>query len=143
MPFITKDDFPASVHADILDALTRSNDNVITDNASRTIDEMKAYLNGRYNTTAIFNAQGDSRNKYMLRLAISITLYYIFLVHNPRKMTQNIVEEYERSIEALEKIQKGSLNPEGLPLPDNPDNSNSGNGGPVQWGSMPAMGSDW
>lgn len=136
MPFIELDDFPASIHTDIRDALTKGNDIVITDNVDRTIDEMKAYLNGRYDTANIFNKTGNNRNKYILRLALSITIYYIFLVHNPRKMTQAILAEYERALETLEDIQLGNLNPEGLPDPvqEDPD-SNSGHGGPVQWGS--------
>lgn len=142
MAFIEKTDFPANVHADILEALTRGNDDVITDNAERTVDEMKAYLNGRYDTTAIFAATGASRNKFLLRIGTTITLYYIYLVHNPRKLHQSLVNEYEHAIEILEKIQKGTVNPEGLPVPDTGDD-NSGNGAPVQWGSFPALGSDW
>lgn len=136
MPFIELTDFPASIHTDIRDALTKGDNTVITDNIDRTIDEMKAYLNGRYDTANIFNKTANDRNKYILRLALSITIYYIFLVHNPRKITQVIVDEYERAIETLQDIKLGNLNPEGLPLPAETDPpTTSGDGGPVQWGS--------
>ncbi|HMO63312.1 MAG TPA: DUF1320 family protein [Ferruginibacter sp.] len=143
MAFITKDDFPPNVHTDILDALTRGNDDVITDNAARSIDEVKAYLNGRYDTNAIFSADGDNRNKYILRITTTIALYYIYLIHNPRKLHQAMVDEFERAIETLEKIQKGVINPEGLPLPANEEDANSGTGQSIQWGSDAALNSSW
>ena len=144
MAFIELEDFPASIHSDIRDALTKGNDQVITDNVDRTIDEMKAYLNGRYDTVNIFNKTGEERNKYILRLALTITVYYIFLVHNPRKMTQTIVSEFERALETLEDIKLGNLNPEGLPLPVEDDPTvTSGNGAPVQWGSADQLTSDY
>jgi Protein of unknown function (DUF1320) len=143
MAFITKSDFPANVHDDILEALTKGNDGVIATNADRTIDEMKAYLNSRYDVTAIFNAVGNARNKFMVRVATTITLYYIYLVHNPRKMHQTMVDEFERAIKTLEQIQKGIISPEGLPPITIDDGTNSGNGMPVQWGSIDNLKSDW
>lgn len=144
MAFIELTDFPASIHTDILNALTKDDNAVITDNVDRTIDEMKAYLNGRYDTVKVFNKTGNDRNKYILRLALSITIYYIYLVHNPRKLTQTIVDEFERALGTLEDIKLGNLNPEGLPFPAEEGTPiNSGNGGPVQWGSDKALGSSW
>lgn len=141
MAFIELEDFPASIHTEIRDALTKGDDTVITDNVDRTIDEMKAYLNGRYDTVNIFNKTGNNRNKYILRLALSITVYYIFLVHNPRKMTSVIEKEYEKALERLEDIKLGNLNPEGLPTPAETDPpTSSGDGGPVQWGSDEPLG---
>jgi len=134
MAFLEKQDFTASIHEEILNALTRDNDDVIEDNVSRTVDEMKAYMNGRYDTTAIFNATGDDRNKFIVRLGLSISIYYICLAHNPRKLTQTILSEFERAIETLEKIQSGKVTPEGLPVPEPEEGTNSG--GPVQWGGM-------
>ncbi|MBS1641558.1 MAG: DUF1320 family protein [Bacteroidetes bacterium] len=142
MPFITKTDFDASVHEDILNALTKNNDDVITENANRAIAEMRAYLNGRYNNDAIFSAEGIERNSFILRIGLCIAKYYIFLTHNPRKITQSLKEEYDKAIEDLEKIQKGKLNPEGLPIPIVTDTTQS-NGFPMQWGSLTQTTDNW
>lgn len=143
MAFITIDDFPASVHDDILTALIKGDQQKIDDNIDRSIDEMRAYLSGRYDNAKIFAKEGDERNKYLLRLALNITMYWIYKIHNPRKLTQHIVDDYERTLETLEKIQKGTINPEGLETPANPDDLDAGTGAPVQWGSTPQMGSEW
>ena len=144
MAFIEKTDFPASVHDDILNALTKGNDVVITDNVDRTIDEMRAYLNGRYDNDLIFSRTGNERNKFLLRIGVTISKYYIYLVHNPRKMVQSTIDEYNRAIEQLQEIQRGKLNPEGLPTPaQNDPNATSGNGFPLQWGSNNYLGTDW
>lgn len=146
MAFIELVDFPASIHDDILNALVKDIGKSITDNVDRTIDEMAAYLNGRYDTVAIFSATGDSRNKYMLRLALTITIYYIYLIHNPRKMTQTIKDEFERAIETLEGIRDGNINPVGLPVPETEvvDNDESnGDGSSMQWGSDIQLGTNW
>ena len=140
MPFIAKADFPQSVHDDILNALTKGDDSKITRNCESTIDEMKAYLNGRYDVDAIFDATGNDRNRFLLRIALSITLYFIYKIHNPRKLPEEIQTDYEKAMSDLEKIRDGELNPVGLPAPptDQPE-ANSGNNDPVQWGSDDAL----
>jgi phage gp36-like protein len=144
--FASKSDFPASVHADILDALTKGNDVVIEDNIDRAVSEMRAYLNSRYKPTtieAIFNAEGTNRNKFLLRLCISMSLYYIYLAHNPRKLTQHMADEFERSIETLKGIQSGKITPDGIIDNYTTDETTQGTGNPIQWGGSPALGMDW
>lgn len=143
MPFITKEDFDASVHEDILNALTKGNDDVITDNVANTIAEMESYLTGRYDVDNIFNKEGDQRNKFLLRIGLTLSKYYIYLAHNPRKLNSTMVAEFEKAIEDLEKIQAGKLTPKGLPTPQQEEGVNSGNGAPVQWGSQTNLGTSW
>jgi phage gp36-like protein len=146
MAFIDTTDFEATVHTEILNALTQNNDVVINDNVARSIDEVKAYLNGRYDTANIFNKEGDARNKYILRICLTICVYYIYLTHNPRKLTQVVVDEFNRALHTLEKIQAGKINPEGLPVPVEPDQTSNGlsqTGESMQWGSSDQVGSDW
>jgi len=136
MPFITKVDFPAAVHLEILDALTRDNNDVITDNVDRAVDEIQAYLNGRYNVAVDFAKTGGDRNKFLVRVTCIMALYYIYLAHNPRKLHQAMVDEFNRYIEMLEGIQAGKINPVGLtPAGEDDDTVNSGNGYAVQWGT--------
>jgi phage gp36-like protein len=144
MAFIEITDFDQSVHDEILNALTKGDDDKITKNISSTIDEMAGYLNGRYDTVAIFSKTGDARNKFLLRIGLSISTYYIYSIHNPRKMTQVIKDNFEKAIEDLEKIQSGKLSPVGLNLPAETDPpSSSGDGGPMQWGSDTALESSY
>jgi phage gp36-like protein len=143
MPFVTKSDFPASVHIEILDALTREDDTVITDNVSRAVDEIKAYLNGRYNVEADFAKTGTARNMFLVRITVIIALYYIYLVHNPRKLTQVTVDEFNRQITMLEGIQAGKINPVGLTPASDDDDVNSGQGEAIQWGTDEQTQDQW
>lgn len=143
MPFATKLDFPASVHADILAALTRHDDEVITENIERAEDEVKAYLNGRYDVTTDFGKAGAERNKLLLRIVVTIALYYIYQAHNPRKLTQVMVDEFNRYIEMLEGIQAGRVNPVGLTPASTQSGNTASSGMPVQWGSVPQSNDIW
>src|SRR5436189_3360627 len=136
MAYITKFDFGQAVHADILNALTKGDDTKIDGNINSTIDEMKGYLNGRYDVDAEFAKVDDARNKFLLRIGLDITTYYLYKIHNPRKMTQQVVTDFEKAIEDLEKIQAGKITPVGLsPVAESDPPINSGNGQPMQWGS--------
>ncbi len=144
MAFIEKADFPATIHTEILNALTQGQDAVIDENVKRTIDEISAYLNGRYDTVNIFNKTGNARSMYVVRIAVTISTYYIFLAHNPRRMTEAMKYEFERAIDTLEKIQAGKISPVGLPTPAESDPpATSGDGAPIQYGSMNQLTQDY
>ncbi|NNV54539.1 phage protein Gp36 family protein [Limnovirga soli] len=146
MSYITKQDFSSNIYVDILDALTKGDDTIITNIADRSTDEVKAYLNGRYDTANIFNKEGDERHKYILRICLTLCTYYLYLAHNPRKLTEVVTSEFERAIETLEKIQAGKINPEGLPLPVEPATEipgTTGGGQAMQWGSDEALGTSY
>lgn len=144
MAFITEADFPASIRTDILNALTQGEETVFTDNVDRAIDEVKSYLNGRYDNLNIFNKTGNDRNKFVVRLCLQLAVYYLYLVGNPRKLSQPIVDNYNKTLEDLEKIQKGIINPDGLPVPTTTEETTSNsNGQSFQWGSDNALNMNW
>lgn len=144
MAFIEKSDFDQAVHDEILNALTKDEDDKIVKNINSTIDEMAGYMNGRYDTVAVFAKTGDNRNKFLLRIGLAISTYYIYSIHNPRKMTQVIKDNFEKAIDDLEKIQSGKLSPVGLDIPAESDPpSTNGDGGPMQWGSDDQLGTGY
>ena len=72
--FITPQDYDASIHREILDALTRNDDAIIEICEDRAIAEMRGYLNARYDADAIFNAEGAARNELVLMMAVDIAV---------------------------------------------------------------------
>ena len=54
--FINIEDYDASIHRDILDALTREDASLVEICEDRAIAEMRCYLSGRYDCEAIFSA---------------------------------------------------------------------------------------
>lgn len=113
--FITTEDYNASIHQEILDAVIRSDSTIIEVVEDRAIAEMRGYMSRRYDCDKIFNATGDERHQLVLMMAIDIAIYHLFCIHNPRMMSEMRVERYERAIKWLEGVRKGDITVDGLP----------------------------
>lgn len=114
--FIEMSDYPASIHMEILDALVRQDDTLIEVCEDQAIAEMRGYLSGHYDCDKIFSATGDQRNQLVLMYAKDITLYHVFCIHNPQKISKIRIDRYERAIEWLKGVSKYQISVEGLPL---------------------------
>ena len=111
--FINLEDYDASIHREILDALVRDDQNSIEICENRAIAEMKCYLAKRYDCDTIFSAQGEQRNELILMMAIDISIYHIFTIHNPRNLSQIRKDRYDRAIEWLKAVAAESISIEG------------------------------
>ena len=108
--FITPEDYDASIHREILDALTRNDDTLVEICEDRAVSEMRGYL---------FSAEGDARHPLVLMMALDITVYHLFCIHNPQKLSQVRKDRYERAVEWLRQVAKCQINIDGAPpLPD-------------------------
>lgn len=122
--FITINDYDASIHREILDALLRKESpgydpQIIEICENRAIAEMRGYLNKCYDCNALFSAQGKERNDLVLMFALDITIYHIYCQHNPYKISNTRVERYKRAIEWLKGVMNGDITIDGAPtLPD-------------------------
>lgn len=72
--FITPQDYDASIHREILDALTRNDNAIIEICEDRAISEMRGYLSTRYDADAIFKTEGAARNELVLMMAVDIDI---------------------------------------------------------------------
>jgi phage gp36-like protein len=117
--FIKPEDYDASIHAEILDRLTRSDESIVEICEDRAIAEMRSYLSERYDVDAIFSAEGDDRHPLVLMMAIDITVYHLFSIHNPQKISQVRVDRYERAVEWLKQVAKRQISVDGAPAIDN------------------------
>lgn len=114
--FLELTDYPTVIHNEILTALTRG-DNTLVDLASNNaVEEMKGYLNARYDIVTIFAQTGSSRNSIVLKYALDIAVYNLYMQHNPQKLTEVRQLAYERAFKWLSEIQKGNINPPDLPV---------------------------
>lgn len=114
--FIQYSDYKASLHNEILDALTREDAEVIEICEDRAISEMRSYMSGKYDCDAIFSATGDNRHPLVLMMALDIAIFHIFCIHNPQKLSQMRKDRYNRAIEWLVAISKGKATIDGAPL---------------------------
>lgn len=114
--FINTTDYDASIHREILDALTREDNTLVEICEERAVAEMRCYLCGRYDCDALFSAEGDNRHQLVLMMALDIAIYHIFSIHNPMKLSQLRKDRYERAIEWLKAVAAGTISIEGAPL---------------------------
>ena len=129
--FITLEDYDASIHREILDALLR-HESDMEDSAiieiceDRAIEEMRCYLNKFYDCDAIFGARGAERNQLVLMMALDIAIYHIFCQHNPYKMSEVRKSRYERAVKWLEAVAAGKITIADAPrLPEDEQAANS------------------
>ena len=82
----------------------------------RTLAEMRGYLSRRYDCDRLFAATGQERNQLVLMMAVDITVYHIFCIHNPRNMSSVRKDRYDRAKEWLEAVADGNISIDGAPL---------------------------
>lgn len=121
--FITDQDYDASVHREIIDAVTREDDALIKICEDRAVKDMRNYLHQRYDCNAIFSAQGNERDPMLVMFCVDITVYHLFTMHNPRNMSKIREDRYNRAIEWLKGVGRGKDIAEGLPESDNKEES--------------------
>ena len=114
--FVQISDYDASIHREILDALTRDDDAVVEICEDRAIAQVRSFLARRYDCDLIFAAAGDGRNQLILMMVIDIAVYHIFCIHNPQKLSQIRRDRYERAIEWLKAVAAGEISVDGAPL---------------------------
>lgn len=124
--FIYPEDYDASIHREMLGSLTRDDTAVVKICEGRAIAEMRGYLSALYDVDAIFSAQGDARNQLVLMMAIDITVYHLFCIHNPQKMSQIRKDRYEHAVEWLKQAAASQITIDGAPqLPEEEQKQNS------------------
>jgi phage gp36-like protein len=114
--FINMRDYDARIHREILDALVRNDETVIEIIEDQSIALMRSYLNTRYDCDAIFSAADSDRNGLILMMSLDITVYNIFCVHNPQKISQVTKDRYDRALEWLRRVSRGEASIDGAPL---------------------------
>ena len=114
--FVNIEDYDASVHREILDALVRDDQSLVEICEDRAIAEMRCYLSKRYDCDAIFSASGEDRNQLLLMMVIDIAVYHIFCIHNPQKLSQIRKDRYERAVEWMRAVANEEISIEGVPM---------------------------
>lgn len=113
--FINLEDFDASMHREVLSAITRDDETIIEMCIQRSLSQIRGYVSGRYNCDKIFTSLGDGRHRLILMHALDLTIYHLLSIHNPQKMTQLRKDRYDEAITYLEGVSRGRLSYEGAP----------------------------
>ena len=113
--FLTKPDYFSSIDTAVLDALTGGNDAIIDELSFEALEEMKSYLNVRFDVVQIFSQGGTNRNKTVLMYAKDIALYHIYSRSGFFPIPETRVNRYKKALSWLQDVVEQTINPEGLP----------------------------
>lgn len=115
LTFLTNDDFGVQIRTQILNIINQS-DPTKTERAELdALAEMQSYLNGKYDTAAIFSATGNNRNAQIVMYCIDILLYHLHSNISPNNVPDLREKRYEQAINWLKMVAADKLNPN-LPI---------------------------
>lgn len=137
--FLSDDDYRVVIGEASLTVVTQADPTVREAAEQQAIEEISGYLRPRYDTAAIFAANGTSRNGHLVMITCDVALNNLFSSVNAKMGADARKERYERAIQWLEKVQKGTVVPD-LPLAvDEQGNSAT----PVHYGSEKRHKNTW
>lgn len=113
--FLENDDFDESIKDEILNAVVDGDTDALEKADASAVSLVAGYLNGLYDTEAIFTANGNDRHNTIVALVLDIALYRLHKRINPRKIPEIRRIAFEDALDMLKAIQKRENNPVGLP----------------------------
>lgn len=116
MIYLNKTDLIAASFERFIDESSQDTEGVIDVIESENIELIKNYLGTRYNVEAIFNELEPIKNGILSKILVRLVLFDLFRRNAPRKLPQDIRDDYDKAISQLEKISTGRLPIDGLPV---------------------------
>ncbi len=121
--FISADEMKSVLYEYQIEEITEENDDIVTEGIEAAISEVKSYfhaannrremagLNSQqynawklYDVDAIFNATGNARNKFVMRIVQRVAAWNICELANPDVIYERVKTHYDNAITTLEKI---------------------------------------
>jgi phage gp36-like protein len=118
MPLLIKADLKTHIYAEILEQISRNDDDLINRAILAGEAEVIAYLN-RYDTASMFVT--SYADNLLRRIVSDVVCWRIICLANPNISIELFRTLYEDAIKTLEKIQKGSIQPSWPLRLDDPD----------------------
>ncbi len=129
MNYINTDDLIAIIQERLINesvamaGVTELSENTILDDIeTKTIDLVISYISGTYDYTQIF-ADPPIRNGVLVQIISAIVVYRSVRRNAARKVPDDLKDLYSEAIKSLEKIQSGIINLVGCPKASNEDGS--------------------
>ena len=148
MTFLTITDLLGLVTQDVLNMLngnvpTTTNTNVIDAAELAAVEQVRSYINPKYDVANIFNQTGNSRNPLIVMYCMDVLLYNLHAQITPNKVPVIRAERNEAAMAWLELLARGKVNPQ-LPTVSitNTDGS-TGTYTEVRFGGKKKEATDW
>lgn len=138
--FITDEDYRVVIGDAALKVVSQASEENRANAETEAMEEISGYLRPKYDTEAIFSAQGEQRNRLIVMYTADIALYHL-ISSMPQKMGSEVREKrYERAVKWLESVQAGKIIPD-IPLLCDADGAPAG--GEVVWNSQKPLRHNW
>jgi phage gp36-like protein len=114
--FLDKSFLKTHVYAEIIDEITRQDDEIVEKGIKAAIGEAKSYLS-RFDKLAIFGTDtvtptvSDDDLAYLREIVIEIAVWKIVRLSNPNVELKLMRTGYEDAINWLKMVQKGQVDP--------------------------------
>lgn len=115
MIFLKYDDFSVTIDDNLLNQIIKNQPALLDSMELMAIAEMQSYLAARFDTTNIFNKQGNERSSIIVLYLIDMILYHLHARVSPRNISQLRIDRYNQAIEWLKMASTGIIQPD-LPL---------------------------
>lgn len=113
--FIEKEDLFQALEQYQINQIIGDDESTINAAISAAVQLVKSKLKSRYDTTAIFEASGDSRDALIVSFVKTIAVYNLIEKGNEDILYKPVVERYDRAISFLNGARDGKESPD-LPL---------------------------
>ena len=110
--FVTEEDYRVVVGDSALRVISQASAENRANAELEAMEEIAGYLRPKYDTQAIFQAEGDARNRLIVMYTADIALYHLVSAMPQRMGSEVRQERYERAISWLEGVAKGSIVPD-------------------------------
>lgn len=130
--FLSVEELFTHLHDEVVDAISRDDHAAPLHAIEAAVAEAKSYL-GAYDTGAIFNAEGDSRNQLLLLFVKDIAVWHFVNLGNACTDLELREKRYDRAIAWLRAVQQRKLTPSLPPLAEGQE----GYAASIIWGANP------
>ncbi len=133
--FLQIEDLKNNIYNYQIDQITEGDKGIVLQAMASAEQELQSYLEGnhkkeyldgrlRYDVKAILSTTGNDRNAMLLNCAINIAKWNIVDLCNVDVLYEQAKERYDRSINWLKDLAKGTVNLSDLPTLKEKDNTN-------------------
>lgn len=120
--FITKEDYNTVIYEELIDAITRDQDNILEKASKAAVQQAKGYLS-RFDINALFSAEGGDRDDVLVMYVKDLAAWHFIALANANINAEMLRLRYEDAIRELGKIQTAKVVPDGWPSAEAPSNS--------------------
>lgn len=117
MAFITKADLVTHVYPELIDVITRQNDDIVNKAINAGIGEARSFLN-RFDNVAMLGTDSQApsfQDEYFTMLVKDLIVWRLIVLANPNINVEVARLAYKDAKQSLEKIMEGDVDP-GWPL---------------------------